>query len=308
MTDIFISYSRKDSASVYNIVAEMGKKDFPFWIDREGIELSAKWLDEITQAIEKASIFILFWSKNSESSKPVEEEIAMGRQRAVAGHLKLLVVMLDDTPLGLRFSHWNAADMRDGCGTLQIANFVNSLPDDWRRFNPKKSLDQQVYTETEGTPFVSVKLMARSGFKASIVGLSHLALPRQPKELCLCLQLTQSKNNNMIETVYTALNQNDLWLLHITGPDSLNPKFKEAYGLDDANTAQWQDCLDFIRDAVDQIATSEKTTLKIFALAPNALTGGLGSQYGRFWHIQYYNWTGGTPAYTLVLDLLRNRS
>jgi hypothetical protein len=60
MADVFISYSRKDQAFVYQLHSALAKLNRGTWVDWEDIPRTSKWLDEIYDGIEKADIFQKF--------------------------------------------------------------------------------------------------------------------------------------------------------------------------------------------------------------------------------------------------------
>jgi hypothetical protein len=51
MTDVFISYSRKDIDFAKKLYAGLSQASLDIWIDWEDIPPSSDWLDEIYQSI-----------------------------------------------------------------------------------------------------------------------------------------------------------------------------------------------------------------------------------------------------------------
>ena len=92
MTDIFISYSRKDIAYarlLHNALIEHG---FDTWIDWEDIPPSVDWLREIHQAIEQANIFLFILSQPSALSKVCKKEIDHAREN----NKRIIPIVIDD--------------------------------------------------------------------------------------------------------------------------------------------------------------------------------------------------------------------
>jgi len=80
MSDVFISYSRKDSdfaRKLTNTLAESGRD---VWVDWEDIARGADWLHEIYAGIEAADTFVFIVSENSLTSEICNREVAHARQ------------------------------------------------------------------------------------------------------------------------------------------------------------------------------------------------------------------------------------
>ncbi len=89
MTDLFISYSRKDQQFVRKLhaIIEEGGRDA--WVDWENIPLTAEWLQEIYEGIEASNAFIYVISPDSVRSEVCSLELA----HALA-HNKRLIPLL----------------------------------------------------------------------------------------------------------------------------------------------------------------------------------------------------------------------
>ncbi|MEM9977167.1 MAG: TIR domain-containing protein [Cyanobacteria bacterium P01_D01_bin.2] len=75
MTDVFISYSRKDKAFVQVLHQALEKSSYDSWVDWEDIPLTADWWEEIESGIEAADTFIFVLSPDSVASKICRQEI-----------------------------------------------------------------------------------------------------------------------------------------------------------------------------------------------------------------------------------------
>ncbi|MBG0788696.1 MAG: toll/interleukin-1 receptor domain-containing protein [Anaerolineaceae bacterium] len=92
MTDIFISYSRKDIAYarlLHNALVEHG---FDTWIDWEDIPPSVDWLSEIHHAIENANVFLFILSQPSALSKVCKKEIEHAREN----NKRIIPIVIDN--------------------------------------------------------------------------------------------------------------------------------------------------------------------------------------------------------------------
>ncbi|MGD1861624.1 MAG: TIR domain-containing protein [Leptolyngbyaceae cyanobacterium] len=89
MTDVFISYSRKDKAFVQVLNQALEESKYDAWIDWENIPLTADWWEEIKAGIEAADTFIFVLSPDSIASKVCGQEI----DHAVKHHKRLVPIV-----------------------------------------------------------------------------------------------------------------------------------------------------------------------------------------------------------------------
>ena len=71
---IFISYSHADSERVFAEIKRFNEAGYHVWYD-EGISPGNEWDDEIAEALENCSLFIVFLTQNSVNSRNVKNEI-----------------------------------------------------------------------------------------------------------------------------------------------------------------------------------------------------------------------------------------
>ena len=75
MSEIFISYSRKDKDFVKELHSELIKLNRDVWVDWEDIPATADWWSEIQMGIEAANNFIFVLSADSVASKVCRQEV-----------------------------------------------------------------------------------------------------------------------------------------------------------------------------------------------------------------------------------------
>ncbi|MDE3088286.1 MAG: TIR domain-containing protein [Chloroflexota bacterium] len=92
MSDVFISYSRKDIAFARILFKALKAKNLNTWIDWEGIPPSADWLAEVYREIEAADTFVFLVSQTSIVSEICHLEIA----HAIKNHKRLIPIVLHD--------------------------------------------------------------------------------------------------------------------------------------------------------------------------------------------------------------------
>ena len=81
MTDVFISYSRKERPFVRRLFSALESHQRDAWVDLENIPYSAAWWGEITQGIEGANAIIFVISHTSLTSQICNLEIQHARKR-----------------------------------------------------------------------------------------------------------------------------------------------------------------------------------------------------------------------------------
>lgn len=80
LSDVFISYSRKDSTFVDSLNKALTKANKDVWVDWEDIPYSSTWWNEISQAIEGATTFICVLSPDYFNSKTCMDELTIAEK------------------------------------------------------------------------------------------------------------------------------------------------------------------------------------------------------------------------------------
>ena len=91
--DIFISYSRRDSAVVDEFVSLMEGEGFRVWIDRDGIESGDAFKKVIVRAIKESALVVFFSSESSNASSWTAKEISV----AVHHAKPIIPIKIDNT-------------------------------------------------------------------------------------------------------------------------------------------------------------------------------------------------------------------
>jgi WD40 repeat protein len=89
MTDVFISYSRKDSAFVHRLHQALAKLDRDIWVDWEDIPLTADWWREVQNGIEATDAFAFVISPDSVRSDVCRREI----DHAIANNKRMIPIL-----------------------------------------------------------------------------------------------------------------------------------------------------------------------------------------------------------------------
>ena len=76
MSDVFISYSRKDSDFVAKLAAALNTAGRDAWVDVDGIRASENWKEKIFREIDAANTFLFVVSPDSIQSEVASEEVS----------------------------------------------------------------------------------------------------------------------------------------------------------------------------------------------------------------------------------------
>lgn len=83
-TDVFVSYSRRDSEWIPKVLAMLEAEGLTAWVDRDGLHAGESFNEEIRRAIEAAPAFVQLLSPQSAASKycraELEYAVAMGKR------------------------------------------------------------------------------------------------------------------------------------------------------------------------------------------------------------------------------------
>ena len=102
MSDVFLSYSRKDTDFVRDLFESLGARNREVWIDLHDIDYSSKWWDEICAGIDSADNFVLIVSQNSLESVFCHREI----QYALMHNKRIIPFLLKQVDQPAMFQAW----------------------------------------------------------------------------------------------------------------------------------------------------------------------------------------------------------
>ena len=96
MTQVFVSYSRKDKESAKKLVSALEQCEMETWIDWEDIPPTADWKDQIKAGIESSDGFLFLLSPDSVTSEICWEEC----DHAVQNGKRLIPIVVRDVIAG----------------------------------------------------------------------------------------------------------------------------------------------------------------------------------------------------------------
>jgi len=140
LTDIFISYSRQDSAFVKQLTEKLNNARLDVWIDWEDIPYSANWWDEISQAVAGASAFVCVLSDDYFVSDTCRAELKLAEE----ANKRIIPVYYKDFNRKLNNSNavaktnWLLFTMGDNFNaSFEILLDTLNADLDWRKFHSR---------------------------------------------------------------------------------------------------------------------------------------------------------------------------
>jgi len=130
--DVFISHSSKDKAAADAICHSLESSGLKCWIAPRDVNPGAEYAEEIANGIESCKIFLLIFSGESNTSKPVSREIesAFRYEKTVVPFRIEDVEMRKSLEYYLSNLHWLDArpDDKDFCELVRVVKRVAGSP------------------------------------------------------------------------------------------------------------------------------------------------------------------------------------
>ncbi|QID17578.1 toll/interleukin-1 receptor domain-containing protein [Nitrogeniibacter mangrovi] len=140
LSDIFVSYSRRDAEFVRQLTERLQKAGLDVWIDWEDIPYSSNWWDEISQAVEGASAFVCVLSDEYFASETCRAELKLAEE----ANKRIIPVCYKDFDRKLNHSNavaktnwlmFSGGDHFDASFDALIDTLNADLP--WRKFHSR---------------------------------------------------------------------------------------------------------------------------------------------------------------------------
>jgi hypothetical protein len=315
MSHIFISYARKDSACVDQVVNRLEAQGLPVWIDKYNIPGGEWWGPAIQEGVRHAAAILVFWSQNARDSEHVRDEITWALQQKAQNpsrNLQIIPVLLEafaTAPLPDNLKGLSAVDLTD-CESyepfkqlLRRLLAIDTVHEIGRRlttnFDKSKPLKDLPDAKSIDTNLWIVPVMQSVHSMAYLVGngdtslLEHLE--HNPKKLQLCFLMKGSLGDNSFLGQVKEFIGDDFLALYITPkPDG------GVFELNNQRQGQWLDIVNTSHEVALQVVGRGGARLQLFSLAPAVLTFAMGTRFYEYWHIQFFNRVGQT--YLMVID------
>ena len=130
MTDLFISYSRKNLTFVHTLADQLSERGYEAWVDLDNLYAGEEFWPEVTRAIDAATVFLFVLSPHSAESRVCGDEIAHA-----AKHGKRIVTVLrtdtaGDVPAPVAKVQWALFRENDDAGQA-LESLVAAIDADW---------------------------------------------------------------------------------------------------------------------------------------------------------------------------------
>jgi WD40 repeat protein len=172
MTDLFISYSRKDIAFARILHEKLKEQGLETWIDWQDIPPSADWLAEVFEAIEQADSFVFIISPTAVASEICGLEI----EHAVKNNKRLIPIVLHDVdaakvPQEIAAINWIFFEDHEDEYRAAIENLINAIRTDqiWVKEHTRlqtRALEWERHGEDPGYLLRGADLAAAEGWLA----------------------------------------------------------------------------------------------------------------------------------------------
>jgi len=132
MSDVFVSYSRRDADFVRRLTQALTAHGLSIWVDEQGIPPSAEWMREILAAIEAADCFVYVVTPEAAAS----EVCALEVRHALENHKRILPVLrrpVAGGQLAAEVERLQWVDLRDDArvepGVSQLVEAIRTDPE-----------------------------------------------------------------------------------------------------------------------------------------------------------------------------------
>ena len=145
---IFISYSRKDKKTVFDLKNEIEKQLGlgSCWIDLNGIESDRQFVDVIIDAIDSTDVFLFMYSTNSEGSEWTRKEV----EYAYNEKKRIVFVLIDNTPLSKYYRFmFRGHDIINLSDKDEKSKLLRDLSAWSKRDSASESMFERKYTNTK---------------------------------------------------------------------------------------------------------------------------------------------------------------
>jgi hypothetical protein len=164
---VFVSYSHKDREIVSAAIEIQQDLNYAAFIDFRDTPPGTPWQETHSDAIRHAAVLVLCWSKHAASSEYVAKEWRL----ALETRVKILPVVMDDTPLPEELSHIHALtgfrplidDLR-WCSRFPVLGWLG-----WRRARLKQAMTRLVIEELKRGYMRESRYIARAAVVAGIL-------------------------------------------------------------------------------------------------------------------------------------------
>jgi hypothetical protein len=266
--DVFVSYSKQDKVVADAVVSALEQQGFRCWYAPRDIKPSADWGDSITEAISECKIVLLIFSKSSNQSHRVRDEIyfAISEEKVI---LPFRIENLDPTGamrLHLSSRHW--LDAYQPSWQAHIDGLVSSIADTMGRplvqaaprEEPAVPAVHPVPAQRKKFPWLWIGLAVVVVAALSVGGVLWFGNPNDVNEV----QSTEI-SSSLANEIATSTNAASLPPTATSTPDLRikNPANNHFYLFVEENKS-WHDARDYCEEQGGYLASVQDTAENLF--------------------------------------------
>lgn len=325
MSQIFISYSRKDADFANDLAMRLRHRNFRVWMDKTDIKSGSNWQEVIKQSIHTSDVLLVILSPDSVVSEWVDIEY----QTALDAGITVIPYVYRDVELPARLKNKNAIFYSDEAAFNKLihdlpasvhvhnTSAVNAIGDPEKTFaevgaTVENCLRLFVMVDDKRIDLVGLPLQATRYCMSYLIGLADDTLEWQPR-VQLAIQVFQQYpgDNFPSDIAQYFLQQNPdarLRVLLVRGPLKMNyfkNEYSASYGLDVVDPNEWEDVTRAVQTALNIYHKgTQRPDLQIFMLGPGVLLYELGTEHRNYYRSELYQYDPNTRAYYRVLGEL----
>lgn len=162
--NVFVSYSREDRGKVLPIIQALEKAGLTVWWDGL-LEAGTVFLQTTEQALDKADIVFVVWTKTSVHSNWVRDEATSGRETG-----RLVPITIDGSLPPLGFRQFQVADLSEWRENPDAPEFHNVIQSIWSMLNQQSSPQRFSATPVKSAPLTRRNALIGGGAAIVVAG------------------------------------------------------------------------------------------------------------------------------------------
>lgn len=127
MLYVFLSYSRVDHTVVHEISRFLDQQGIAHFLDEKSIHAGDDIPLKVSQALERCTNFLLFWSENAAKSGFVASEWSVGYTQEVLQNKRFIVVLLDGAPPPALLSAKKYINIQNGMFARALSELMHAF-------------------------------------------------------------------------------------------------------------------------------------------------------------------------------------
>lgn len=164
--NVFISHNSRDKADARLLATLLAQQGVNVWFDEWNIRPGESLTGGIEEGLGNAEVFVLLWSEGAHSSRWVGTEMrAYIRQRVDDDTLRIVPVMLDETPLPVLVADYRGFNLTGGNCTMEdvVEGLTGTRTDQELAALLQRRLNEVTQGSTEADPMFGVLVCPSCG-------------------------------------------------------------------------------------------------------------------------------------------------